>query len=120
MINQILLFLISFIHYTFLLQEIKNLEKIYSISTCSFNYFLLIVSAKYSTFFLIVGHVLRAREMSGHARVDHSFSNHIYTKASLHARKLGHLAAVYCIAFDMTGKYIFTVSIGAANYMYFH
>lgn len=55
-----------------------------------------------------VCHVLRAREMSGHARVDHSFSNHVYTKCSLHARKLGHLAAVYCVAFDRTGNYIFT------------
>ncbi|XP_052086696.1 bromodomain and WD repeat-containing protein 3-like isoform X1 [Mytilus californianus] len=55
-----------------------------------------------------VGHVLKGREMSGHSRLDHTFSNHIYVKVALHARKLGHLAAVYCVAFDRTGKYIFT------------
>jgi hypothetical protein len=65
------------------------------------------------------GHVLKAREMSGQSRLDHCFSNHIYSKVSLHARKLGHLAAVYCVAFDRTGKYIFfeysKVSLEAVN-----
>lgn len=33
-----------------------------------------------------------------------------YARMFLHRRVLGHLSAVYCIAFDRTGLRIFTVS----------
>lgn len=55
-------------------------------------------------------YVIRAREMSGQSRTDHACPNHFYTKINMHARKLGHLSAVYCVSFDRTGNYIFTVS----------
>ncbi|XP_062620168.1 bromodomain and WD repeat-containing protein 3-like isoform X2 [Saccostrea cucullata] len=53
-------------------------------------------------------YVMRGREMCGQARNDHLCPNHFYTKVSMHARKLGHLSAVYCVSFDRTGHYIFT------------
>lgn len=53
-------------------------------------------------------YVIRAREMSGQSRTDHACPNHFYTKINMHARKLGHLSAVYCVSFDRTGNYIFT------------
>nr|XP_022292305.1 bromodomain and WD repeat-containing protein 3-like isoform X1 [Crassostrea virginica] len=53
-------------------------------------------------------YVIRGREMSGQSRTDHACPNHFYTKINMHARKLGHLSAVYCVSFDRTGHYIFT------------
>lgn len=57
-------------------------------------------------------YVIRGQEMSGQSRTDHACPNHFYTKINMHARKLGHLSAVYCVSFDRTGNYIFTVSRG--------
>lgn len=53
-------------------------------------------------------YVIRGQEMSGQSRTDHACPNHFYTKINMHARKLGHLSAVYCVSFDRTGNYIFT------------
>lgn len=32
----------------------------------------------------------------------------MYSKVTMHDRKLGHLSAVYCVSYDRTGNYIFT------------
>ncbi|XP_050392587.1 bromodomain and WD repeat-containing protein 3 isoform X3 [Patella vulgata] len=53
-------------------------------------------------------HVLRAQELSGKSRKDTLFPSPLFSKLVLHDRKLGHLSAVYCIAFDRTGRHIFT------------
>jgi len=37
-----------------------------------------------------------------------------YERLSLSCRTLGHLSAVYCVLFDMTGKHIITVRIDCA------
>ncbi|XP_033739931.1 PH-interacting protein-like [Pecten maximus] len=55
-----------------------------------------------------LGHVTKAREITGQSRMDLICPIFIFTKVSMHARKLGHLSAVYCVAFDRTGQYIFT------------
>ena len=56
-------------------------------------------------------HILQARQMTGLSRHDHVSPCSLYTKISMQSRKLGHLSAVYCVAFDRTGQYIFTVNI---------
>lgn len=55
--------------------------------------------------------VWRGRELTGCQRYSsiHPVSN--YQHMRLHRRILGHLSAVYCIAFDRTGLRIFTVSL---------
>lgn len=65
---------------------------------------------KFVLYLLATAYVIRGREMSGQSRTDHACPNHFYTKINMHARKLGHLSAVYCVSFDRTGHYIFTVS----------
>ncbi|KAG7261012.1 hypothetical protein CRUP_019688, partial [Coryphaenoides rupestris] len=52
--------------------------------------------------------VCRGRELTGCQRYSsiHPVSN--YQHMRLHRRILGHLSAVYCIAFDRTGLRIFT------------
>ncbi|XP_060082031.1 bromodomain and WD repeat-containing protein 3-like [Ylistrum balloti] len=55
-----------------------------------------------------LSHVTKAREMTGQSRRDLVCPIFIHSKVSMHARKLGHLSAVYCVAFDRTGQYIFT------------
>ncbi|XP_030632617.1 bromodomain and WD repeat-containing protein 3 [Chanos chanos] len=54
--------------------------------------------------------VVRGRELTGTQRLSfvNPFSNYQHMK--LHRRILGHLSAVYCIAFDRTGLRIFTGS----------
>ncbi|KAK3098508.1 hypothetical protein FSP39_020204 [Pinctada imbricata] len=46
--------------------------------------------------------------MSGQGRDDLLCPNYLHMRVNQHARKLGHLSAVYCVAFDRTGHYIFT------------
>ena len=54
-------------------------------------------------------HVLQGYQMSGSVRVSNVLPSCAYNKISMHGRKLGHLSAVYCVLFDRTGNYIFTV-----------
>ncbi|ODM99229.1 PH-interacting protein [Orchesella cincta] len=47
----------------------------------------------------------------GGTRMNHSLIRpDFYERLQLSCSTLGHLSAVYCVLFDMTGKYIFTVS----------
>lgn len=58
--------------------------------------------------------VCGARELSGGCHREFLMPTRMYHKMTLLSRSLGHLSAVYCVAFDRTGEYIFTVSIVAA------
>lgn len=55
--------------------------------------------------------MLTAREYGGRRSVRQTFSSKLYNKQQMHRRLLGHLSSVYCIAFDRTGNYIFTVCL---------
>jgi len=57
----------------------------------------------------LVVNVTTARHLSSYARRDHVIPTSLYSKMIQLSRSLGHLSAVYCIAFDRTGDYIFTV-----------
>ncbi|XP_017275528.1 bromodomain and WD repeat-containing protein 3 isoform X2 [Kryptolebias marmoratus] len=54
--------------------------------------------------------VYRGRELTGVQRFSSISPIHNYEHMRLHRRILGHLSAVYCIAFDRTGLRIFTGS----------
>lgn len=54
--------------------------------------------------------VLRGRELMGAQRFTSINPVNNYARMFLHRRLLGHLSAVYCVAFDRTGLRIFTVS----------
>lgn len=54
--------------------------------------------------------VLQGRELTGVQRFSSINPVSNYERMRLHRRILGHLSAVYCIAFDRTGLRIFTVS----------
>lgn len=62
-------------------------------------------------YLLFLVDVLTSRECCGHQNINKSISSKFYSKQQMHKRYLGHLSSVYCVAFDRTGKYIFTVSI---------
>ncbi|XP_077579286.1 bromodomain and WD repeat-containing protein 3 isoform X2 [Stigmatopora nigra] len=55
-------------------------------------------------------HICRGRELTGVQRYSSITSVSNYGRMRLHRRILGHLSAVYCIAFDRTGLRIFTGS----------
>lgn len=58
-------------------------------------------------------HLVRAlfsRESIGHSSSLRIVPCDTYHKIKSHSRMLGHLSAVYCVGFDRTGRYIFTVS----------
>ena len=48
--------------------------------------------------------------MTGQTRSAHTQPIQIYNHYKLHRRFLGHLSAVYCVMYDRSGNYIFTVS----------
>lgn len=75
----------------------SNLGKL-DITRCSSSQFLRLVRA------------LVSRETIGHSKSLRTTSCDIYHKIKSHTRMLGHLSAVYCVGFDRTGRYIFTVS----------
>ena len=50
-----------------------------------------------------------ARQATGIARFDHTLPSSTYQCMKIHKRILGHLSSVYCVAFDRTGRRIFTV-----------
>ena len=59
--------------------------------------------------------VCRGRELTGCQRFSSINPVSNYQHMRLHRRILGHLSAVYCIAFDRAGLRIFTVSL---NYVF--
>uniref|UniRef100_A0A7M4FC69 Bromodomain and WD repeat domain containing 1 n=1 Tax=Crocodylus porosus TaxID=8502 RepID=A0A7M4FC69_CROPO len=54
--------------------------------------------------------VHRAKQVTGYAKFNASFPGSMYQHIKIHRRILGHLSAVYCVAFDRTGHRIFTGS----------
>ncbi|XP_074852070.1 bromodomain and WD repeat-containing protein 1 isoform X2 [Carettochelys insculpta] len=54
--------------------------------------------------------VNRAKQLTGYATRSTSFPGSMYQHIKMHRRILGHLSAVYCVAFDRTGHRIFTGS----------
>ncbi len=51
-----------------------------------------------------------ARQATGTARFGQALPSSSYQHMKIHKRILGHLSSVYCVAFDRTGRRIFTVS----------
>lgn len=51
-----------------------------------------------------------ARQATGAARFGQVLPSSSYQHMKIHKRILGHLSSVYCVAFDRTGRRIFTVS----------
>ncbi|XP_070606542.1 bromodomain and WD repeat-containing protein 1 isoform X2 [Erythrolamprus reginae] len=51
-----------------------------------------------------------ARQLTGCVQYSCSFPENMYQHIKMHRRILGHLSAVYCVAFDRTGHRIFTGS----------
>uniref|UniRef100_H3AV68 Bromodomain and WD repeat domain containing 1 n=1 Tax=Latimeria chalumnae TaxID=7897 RepID=H3AV68_LATCH len=57
-----------------------------------------------------IEHVIRGGELTGKACFNYIFPAAMYQHMKMHRRILGHLSAVYCVAFDRTGHRIFTGS----------
>lgn len=53
-----------------------------------------------------------ARQATGTARFREALPSSSYQYMKIHKRILGHLSSVYCVAFDRTGRRIFTVRPG--------
>ncbi|KAL8181044.1 UNVERIFIED_CONTAM: Bromodomain and WD repeat-containing protein 3, partial [Gekko kuhli] len=51
-----------------------------------------------------------AREVTAYGRFNHLFPTSFYQHIKMHKRTLGHLSSVYCVAFDRSGRRIFTGS----------
>lgn len=66
-------------------------------------------------FFSSTVKILRGRELTGAQCFSSICPVSNYERMRLHRRILGHLSAVYCIAFDRTGLRIFTVSPTCRN-----
>uniref|UniRef100_A0A8B9R9Y7 Bromodomain and WD repeat domain containing 3 n=1 Tax=Astyanax mexicanus TaxID=7994 RepID=A0A8B9R9Y7_ASTMX len=54
--------------------------------------------------------VMGARKITGAGRFGHVLPSCTYQHMKMHRRILGHLSSVYCVAFDRTGRRIFTGS----------
>uniref|UniRef100_A0AAR2KAN6 Bromo domain-containing protein n=1 Tax=Pygocentrus nattereri TaxID=42514 RepID=A0AAR2KAN6_PYGNA len=54
--------------------------------------------------------VMGGRQATGVARFGHALPSCTYQHMKMHRRILGHLSSVYCVAFDRTGRRIFTGS----------
>uniref|UniRef100_A0A663MRD5 Bromodomain and WD repeat domain containing 3 n=1 Tax=Athene cunicularia TaxID=194338 RepID=A0A663MRD5_ATHCN len=54
--------------------------------------------------------IISARQLTGCGRFSHLFPTSTYQHMKMHKRILGHLSSVYCIAFDRSGRRIFTGS----------
>uniref|UniRef100_A0A8C5ACP5 Bromo domain-containing protein n=1 Tax=Gadus morhua TaxID=8049 RepID=A0A8C5ACP5_GADMO len=54
--------------------------------------------------------IMGARQATGAARFDQAVPTLTYQHMKTHKRILGHLSSVYCVAFDRTGRRIFTGS----------
>ena len=55
--------------------------------------------------------IMGARQATGAARFDQAVPTLTYQHMKTHKRILGHLSSVYCVAFDRTGRRIFTVRV---------
>ncbi|XP_060688587.1 bromodomain and WD repeat-containing protein 3 isoform X1 [Hemiscyllium ocellatum] len=54
--------------------------------------------------------VINAKQLTGCGRRSHVFPVVVYQHVKMYKRTLGHLSSVYCVAFDRTGRRIFTGS----------
>ncbi|CAB1316273.1 unnamed protein product [Coregonus sp. 'balchen'] len=54
--------------------------------------------------------IMGARQTTGTARFGHALPSYTYQHVKMHRRILGHLSSVYCVAFDRSGRRIFTGS----------
>ena len=54
--------------------------------------------------------IIGARQTTGTARFGQALPSSTYQHMKIHKRILGHLSSVYCVAFDRSGRRIFTVS----------
>lgn len=54
--------------------------------------------------------IMGARQATGTARFSQALPSSSYQHMKIHKRILGHLSSVYCVAFDRSGRRIFTVS----------
>uniref|UniRef100_A0A674BQK8 Bromodomain and WD repeat domain containing 3 n=1 Tax=Salmo trutta TaxID=8032 RepID=A0A674BQK8_SALTR len=54
--------------------------------------------------------IMGARQATGTARFGHALPSYTYQHVKMHRRILGHLSSVYCVAFDRSGRRIFTGS----------
>ncbi|XP_013385977.1 bromodomain and WD repeat-containing protein 3 [Lingula anatina] len=52
--------------------------------------------------------IVSGLQMCGVVRHEHAVPDKLYSKFNMYSRILGHLSAVYCVAFDRTGDFIFT------------
>ncbi|KAF4026946.1 hypothetical protein G4228_018738, partial [Cervus hanglu yarkandensis] len=57
-----------------------------------------------------VVNITSARQLTGCSRFSHIFPSAAYQHIKMHKRILGHLSSVYCVAFDRSGRRIFTGS----------
>ncbi|XP_073919378.1 bromodomain and WD repeat-containing protein 3 isoform X4 [Castor canadensis] len=57
-----------------------------------------------------VVNITSARQLTGCSRFSHIFPSSAYQHIKMHKRILGHLSSVYCVAFDRSGRRIFTGS----------
>lgn len=55
--------------------------------------------------------VLQGRQHAGPLQRRQAIPTSFYKNLTLQRQTLGHLAAVYCVLFDRSGKYIITVSL---------
>lgn len=81
------------------------------------SFFTALVISWFSLFFFSSStvKVQRGRELTGVQRFSSINPVSNYERMRLHRRILGHLSAVYCIAFDRTGLRIFTVRRAPLN-----
>lgn len=59
---------------------------------------------------IILVKVLLGREISGPVNKRYLLPVAKFSNVEFHGRVLGHLTAVYCVCFDISGRYIATVS----------
>uniref|UniRef100_A0A8C0NIJ8 Bromo domain-containing protein n=1 Tax=Canis lupus familiaris TaxID=9615 RepID=A0A8C0NIJ8_CANLF len=57
-----------------------------------------------------VVNITSGRQLTGCSRFSHIFPSSAYQHIKMHKRILGHLSSVYCVAFDRSGRRIFTGS----------
>ena len=62
-------------------------------------------------YFLFSVKTIQSAEYTGTRRPAHLQPPEVFNNYQLHRRFLGHLSAVYCVLYDRTGNYIFTVSL---------
>lgn len=71
---------------------------------------LYLVLTNHSYLYLYQVSIMGARQATGTARFGQALPSSSYQHMKIHKRILGHLSSVYCVAFDRTGRRIFTVS----------